>query len=77
MFKIMGNYQGNTEDEVIDEGFETTGYARRMLMEYIMAFGRDWGRLWIVDQNGNRVYQRNNNEKIKQTPYASRSDGRD
>ena len=56
MFKIIGNYQGNTQDEVIDEGFDTVGYARRMLMEYIMAFGRDWGRLWIVDQNGNRVY---------------------
>ena len=56
MFKIKGNYQGNTQTEVIDEGFDTIGYARRMLMEYIMAFGRDWGRLWIVDQNGDKVY---------------------
>ena len=56
MYKILGNYQGDTETEVIDEGFDTIGYARRMLMEYIMAFGRDWGRLWIVDQNGNKVY---------------------
>ena len=56
MFKIIGNYQGNTQDEFIDEDLETVGYARRMLMEYIMAFGRDWGRLWIVDQNGNKVY---------------------
>ena len=56
MYKILGNYQGNTQDEVIDEDFDTIGYARRMLMEYIMAFGRDWGRLWIVDQNGNKVY---------------------
>ena len=56
MYKIMGQYQGCGEVEVIDEDFDTTGYARRMLMEYIMAFGRDWGRLWIVDQNGDKVY---------------------
>ena len=55
MYKIIGNYQGNTQAEIIDEGFHTSGYARRMLWEYIMAFGPHWGRLWIVDQNGNRI----------------------
>jgi|TARA_R110002110_G_scaffold254199_1_gene470052 hypothetical protein len=55
MYKIIGNYQGNTQDEIIDEDFHTTGYARRMLAEYVMAFGADWGPLWIVDRNGNHI----------------------
>jgi hypothetical protein len=55
MYKIMGQYQGCGEVEVIDEDFHTTGYARRMLWEYIMAFGPHWGRLWIVDRNGNHI----------------------
>jgi len=55
MYKIIGNYQGNTQDEIIDEGFHTSGYARRMLAEYVMAFGADWGPLWIVDRNGNHI----------------------
>ncbi|NQY75353.1 MAG: hypothetical protein HRT90_11455 [Candidatus Margulisbacteria bacterium] len=54
-YKIMGQYQGCGEAEVIDEGFNTTGYARRMLYEYVMAFGAGWGPLWIVDQNGNHI----------------------
>ena len=55
MFKIIGNYQGNTEDEIIDEGFYTSGHARRILAEYVMAFGSNWGPLWIVDKWGNKV----------------------
>ena len=39
----MGQYLGCGETEVIDEGFDTTGYARRMLWEYITAFGAHWG----------------------------------
>mgnify|MGYP001177200230 FL=1 len=55
MYKIMGNYQGNTEDEVIDEGFYTSGHARRILAEYEMAFGPNWGPLWITDKWGNKI----------------------
>jgi len=55
MYKIMGQYQGCGEVEVIDEGFNTTGYARRMLAEYVMAFGPNWGPMWIVDKWGNEI----------------------
>ena len=55
MYKIIGNYQGNTQDEIIDEDFHTTGYARRMLTEYVMAFGPNWGPMWIVDKWGNKI----------------------
>ena len=54
MYKIMGNYKGNTESEVIDEGFKSLGHARRMLFEYALAFGTDWGSLWIVDKWGTK-----------------------
>ena len=39
MFKIVGVYEGNRE--VIDE-FDTREEAERMLVEYRMAFGKDW-----------------------------------
>jgi len=55
MYKIVGNYQGNTKDETIDEGFNTTGYARRMLWEYVQAFGPNWGPMWVEDRQGNRI----------------------
>ena len=55
MYKIMGQYLGCGETEVIDEGFDTTGYARRMLNEYLIAFGPAWGPMWIVDKWGNKV----------------------
>ena len=55
MYKIMGQYQGTNEIEVIDEDFHSTGYARRMLYEYVTAFGPDWGPLWVEDRNGERI----------------------
>ena len=55
MYKIIGNYQGNTQDEIIDEDFHTSGYARRMLAEYVMAFGPNWGPMWIIDNRGNKI----------------------
>ena len=59
MFKIVGNYQGETtrrsRRRIIDEGFNTTGYARRMLWEYVQAFGPNWGPMWVEDRQGNRI----------------------
>ena len=56
MYKIMGQYRNNEgAAEVIDAGFHTKGYARRMLAEYIIAFGTNWGPMWIVDRNGFEV----------------------
>lgn len=39
LFKIVGTYRGKTE--VIDE-FDTFAEAETMLVEYKMAFGKDW-----------------------------------
>ena len=55
MYKIVGNYKGDTKDEIIDEGFNNTGYARRMLWEYVQAFGPNWGPMWVEDRQGNRI----------------------
>ena len=52
MFKIVGNYQGNTQDEIIDEGFKTSGHARRIMWEYMVAFGPNWGPMWVEDPQG-------------------------
>lgn len=43
MFKIMGKYNGRTEE--IDS-FETQAEAEKMLSEYQMAYGHGW-QLWI------------------------------
>ena len=41
---IMGSYQGKTEE--IDN-FETLKEAEKMLVEYKLAYGKDWS-LWIL-----------------------------
>ena len=56
MYKIMGAFQGYFDmTEEIDGDFPHLGYARRILAEYRMAFGNNWGKLWIADSWGNHV----------------------
>ena len=54
-FKILGNYKGSSENEVIDEGFYTKMAAQEALREYTTAFGLEWGPLWITDEEENII----------------------
>jgi len=42
-YKIMGRYRGRAEE--IDS-FDSAGEAKRMLCEYVLAYGAGWS-LWI------------------------------
>jgi len=54
-FKILGNYKGSSENEVIDEGFHTKREVQEALREYTTAFGLEWGPLWITDEEENII----------------------
>ena len=54
-YKILGNYKGSSENEVIDEGFHTKREVQEALREYTTAFGLGWGPLWITDEEENII----------------------
>jgi len=47
MFYIMGRYRGKTEEL---DSTESNAEAKRLLSEYIMAFGAGW-IIWIATDN--------------------------